>query len=277
MLLPDAKLLELIERRNLYPSRKRLGDRYAIDGLREQLEIQIWKNTFVYYDEDAENAEHSAHIGLTVTDTDGDRAFEIARDLASIVIESTQAERQQVAKKMSADMDAARKTLVERVDRLDREISEKQLAMISARKTAKRDLAETLDLELTQLEYERNAGTKTMSDITSSNDLIAERISSAGLDITVAVVEEHRPDRSEHNDFVIALIAVMVALGSLLGAALVLGVFDSRVHDLDDIERLGLPVLGHLPGFPGDHVGSLATRGIGRRRVPSFLRWASQR
>jgi hypothetical protein len=47
------------------------------------------------------------------------------------------------------------------------------------------------------------------------------------------------------------------------------GAFDTRVHDREDVERIGLPVLGHLPPFPGDHVGSLRARGVRRPRVPS--------
>ena len=117
-----------------------------------------------------------------------------------------------------------------------------------------------------------------MSELTASRDGIAERIAVAGLDMTVEVVEEHRADRADHGGFVFVLVvAVVLAIGSLLGSALILGVFDSRIHDLEDVARLGLPVLGHLPGFPGDQVGSLEARGIGRRRVPSFTRWASHR
>ena len=276
-LLPDAKLLELIEHHNLYPQRVRFGNQFAIDSLREQLEIQIWKNTFVYYDEDAENAEHSAHIGLTVTDTDSDRAFELARALASIVIESTQAQRQLLSKNLAQEIAAVRKRLTERVDRLDHEVSQKQVALDDARKAHKQSLAQSIELELAEVQYERRAGSKSLKEIASSRDAIAEQISTAGLDMTVQVVEEHRPEHSEHHGFVTVLIAAVLAIGSLLGSALVLGAFDSRVHDLDDVERLGLPVLGHLPGFPGDEVGSLATRGIGRRRVPSFLRWVSHR
>lgn len=73
------------------------------------------------------------------------------------------------------------------------------------------------------------------------------------------------------------LIAVVVTFAVFLGMAMIFGAFDSRVHDTEDIERLNLPVLGHLPGFPGDHVGSLEGRGAARARVPWFSRWRSQR
>jgi hypothetical protein len=50
---------------------------------------------------------------------------------------------------------------------------------------------------------------------------------------------------------------------------LFVGAFDSRIHDREDAERIGVPVLGHLPSFPGDQVGSLRARGVRGRRVAS--------
>jgi hypothetical protein len=55
--------------------------------------------------------------------------------------------------------------------------------------------------------------------------------------------------------------------------SLFVGAFDSRIHDLDDVARLGIPVVGHVPRFPGDSVGSLRERGVKRRGVP--LSWRS--
>src|SRR5690349_18320875 len=45
-LLTDQKLGQLIERRDLFPLRRKLGKEYAIEQLREQIDIQIWKNSF---------------------------------------------------------------------------------------------------------------------------------------------------------------------------------------------------------------------------------------
>ena len=54
---------------------------------------------------------------------------------------------------------------------------------------------------------------------------------------------------------------------------LVVGAFDTKVHDADDVRRLALPVVGHVPGFAGDDHGSLRRRGVGGGRVPSYRRW----
>ena len=39
------------------------------------------------------------------------------------------------------------------------------------------------------------------------------------------------------------------------------GTLDSRIHEREDVTRLGIPVVGHLPRFKGDRVGSLRDRG----------------
>ena len=99
-----------------------------------------------------------------------------------------------------------------------------------------------------------------------SPDAIADRIAAAGLDLDLAIVDERRPDRPEqrglrhvHADRRRDRRRRAPRLRAVLGA------FDSRVHDTDDVARLGLPVLGHVPGFAGDHVGSLSARGASRR------------
>jgi hypothetical protein len=38
------------------------------------------------------------------------------------------------------------------------------------------------------------------------------------------------------------------------------GAFDSRLHGAEDVERLGLAVVGHVPRFAGHRVGSLVER-----------------
>jgi len=267
VLIPDKKLAEMIERHNLYPLRKKAGMEYALEQLREQLDVQIWKNSFVYYDEDAERAEHSARIGLTVTDGDPDRAYALAHDIAAIIIQTAQEHRQQVNSRLAGEIAVTREGLTKRLESNALETAQKQAAIATAHKQKKEDLAAAINLQLAELDHERRNAEKALADIAVSRDALADRIAAAGLDTSIAIVEETRPDRPADKFFVLALITVVVGVGSLIGAALVLGAFDSRVHDSDDVSRLGLPVLGHVPGFSGDRVGTLDAR------VPSSERW----
>jgi capsular polysaccharide biosynthesis protein len=109
------------------------------------------------------------------------------------------------------------------------------------------------------------------SQIAMSRDSVADQISAAGLDVTLEVVGEKRPDRPVTSTFALVLVMCVVATAALIGSAMVVSSFDPRVHDTDDVARLGLPVLGHVPAFAGDRVGSLRQRGA--RRNSGARQW----
>ncbi|HEU0029678.1 MAG TPA: hypothetical protein VFQ53_03520 [Kofleriaceae bacterium] len=277
VLLPDKKLLEMIERRDLHRLRRKLGPEYALTELRQQLEIEIWKNSFVYYHEYDANAQKSARIGITIYDEDPDDAYEIAHDIASIIIETHDENQRKISQALAQEVAMMKETMLKRVADLSTAIAVKQAAYIEAQRDHKPQLAAALGVDLNALVEDEKRAEATLAQIAASPDAVADRVTAAGLDTTIRVVDERRPPRPEQSGFVLAMVIAVIGTGSLLGSAMVLGAFDSRVHDADDVARLGLPVLGHVPGFQGDHVGSLEARGAARARVPSFLRWRSQR
>jgi capsular polysaccharide biosynthesis protein len=273
-LLPDSKLATLIEKDNLFPARKLQGMQFAITSLRENFEIEIWKNQFA---NGIEESERSARIGITVGDTDPDRAFSLARDLASVVVTTSQERRMQMTTQLAKSVADIHDSASDRLDALSRHASEMQLAIDRAVASGKDELAQTLKLQLVQLGGERSSAEKTISEIANSRDALADRITAAGLDLTVSVIDERRGSLAPNHNFIVVTAGFVVAIAALIGVALLLGAFDPRIHDSDDVERLGLTILGHLPGFPGDQVGSLRARGASRARVPSFTRWRSHR
>jgi hypothetical protein len=277
VLLPDKKLVELIEKRDLYRLRKKLGPEFAIEQLRGALDVSIWKNSFTSFDDEDDNARRSARIGLTVADSDPDRGFDLARDLAGIAIETLATQRQQLADEITSQIAVLRKALRERLDQVESEITRKQAERDDATERGRTEIVSILAIDLTELDRQKRDLEEQLVRIAVSRESLAREIAAAGLDLSLSIVEEHRPERPTRSSFVLVLIAVVVGSGALLGSALVLGAFDSRVHDADDVARLGLPVLGHVPGFAGDDVGSMQTRGAVRPRVPSFLRWRSHR
>jgi capsular polysaccharide biosynthesis protein len=160
---------------------------------------------------------------------------------------------------------------------LGNQISATQDAIDDAVKAGRTDTVGILRIDLQALSEQLRRTEAEASHIAGSSDALAGDIAAAGLDMTLSIVEEHRPERPTHSSFVLVLVAVVVGTGSFIGAATLLGAFDSRVHDTDDVVRLGLPVLGHVPGFAGDNVGSMQARSAVRARVPSLLRWRSHR
>ena len=214
---------------------------------------------------------------MTVTDEDPDAAFSLAHDLAQIVVESVRERRYEYAARIAQRIEMEREATSVRLERLDRELNESMVAFSTARRQKKDGLAQAINLRVTELDNQKRDAEKTMTQLNTSPEAIADRIAAAGLDLVIEVVAEKRPNRPPDRGLLIAIMSVIVGLGTLIWAAIVLGAFDARVHDAEDVERLGLPVLGHVPGFPGDRVGSLEARGVQRKRIPLFRRWRSQR
>lgn len=277
VLMPDAKLAKLIEERNLHRLRNRLGMQWAVGELRDQIEVAIWKNSFVYYAEEDAQARKSARIGLTVLDGNPELALMIARDLAAIVVQTHEEQRRIVSAALADQVWRLRESTNEKLRQLATEISVTQTALVTATRDGNTGLAGILYSEVAALAREEHDARDQLNLIARSPEAAADRITAAGLGTRIELVEERRPDRTEQAGLVLAMIIIVVGTGSLVGSALFLGAFDARIHDTDDVARLGLPVLGHVPGFPGDRVGSLSTRSVQRARVPLFLRWRSQR
>jgi hypothetical protein len=115
-------------------------------------------------------------------------------------------------------------------------------------------------------------------EVLVSRESLEAAITSAGLALDIQVVDERRPPPIEGNRAVTLIAVAIVGLGLFLPlAGVLIGAFDTRVNDVDDVTRLGLPTLGHVPGFPGDDVGALHDRGVPGRRATSLPRWLRSR
>ncbi len=276
VLLPDAKIVEIINRDS--PRRiAAVGAEFAIEDFRGHMEVEIWKNSFVFYADEESNAKKSARIGLEVSDLDPDRAYHLAQELAGIIIKSHEEQRRKVSTALAQEVAMMRESTATKLEELSSLIAIKTDALDRARREGRNQSAATLIVELAQLDRDEKRMTEQARQIAASPEGSADLVTAAGLDMSIEVVDARRPDRPEQSPILMVMLMIVVATIALVLSALSVGAFDSRVHDTDDVTRLGLPILGHVPGFPGDHVGSLEARGAARARVPSFLRWRSHR
>lgn len=273
VLLPDKRVLEVVEKYDLFRLRKKQGPEYALENMHDMYTVSIWKNSFAYYSDEDDNARRSARIGIAVRDTFPERALDIARDLAAIIIETAASLRQARADVLTTQVGMLRSATNNELDRIAGEIASKTAEIEKARARGQTDLAGILLVDLYALKGDRRRLEERLAKIAASNENLAGDIAAAGLDMSLSIVDESRPEKPAHSGLVLAMVIAVVGTGSLLGAAMLLGAFDSRVHETDDVTRLGLPVLGHVPGFAGDNVGSMRTRSETIARVPSFQKW----
>jgi len=270
ILLSNQVLEPIIEEQDLFSLRHTLGMSYALSELRDMFDVSVHRNYFLYdYDIDA---PRSARIAITFSHADPDFAWRMARRLASLVIEGEQRRRLQLAEEIAREAEAAITHVSARGTALEQELAALTVELTRAEDRGDRRRAGALRVEQLELAGELHRENELLLNLTqqANADEMALAIDRAGLGMSFVVAEEKRPYQEPGAGLYLQIIiGVFVFSVFLPVVAVFVGAFDTRIHDREDAERIGLPVLGHLPGFPGDHVGSLRDRGVRGRRVPS--------
>ena len=271
ILISNQELEKIIEELDLFPIRHTHGMAVAVSSFRDIFDVRVHRNYFLYeYNIDA---PRSARIAIIVNHTDPDFAWRMARRLANLVIDGEQKRRLRTAEQLAREARSAIAHVQARGLELEKAITERTLELERAEADGDRRRAGALRVEIVELDAKLDQETKLLLDLTqrANADEMALAIDRAGLGMSFTVVEEKRPiEEPGARLYLQVIIGAFVFFVMLPVVAIFIGAFDTRIHDREDAERLGIPVLGHLPGFPGDRVGSLRARGVrGGRRVPS--------
>lgn len=274
VLLSGAAIVEMLnEKEWMADEREMFGDEVVVTEIHDGLGIGVWRNYFQYswsYDE-----RRTARVALVYTHVDRDFAYEMVRALTNIVIER-EAERrsemaQELAKQSSAVLDSARVRLADaRAAQLEAAAA---VATAEARGDTTRAAIAQMHAAETAAEMRRAEEAFFAIEQTTTAEALEAAVTSAGLALDIEVVSDRKPPKHERSSVVLVGMTFVALCIFLPLAGIVIGAFDTRVHDLDDIGRLELTMLGHLPSFPGDRVGALRDRGVRLRRMPSWVPW----
>ena len=270
-LMPAKELDALIEHHDLFPLRHKLGAEYARSELWDIAAVEVYRNYFLY-DWDP-SVPRSARIGIRVDHPDPDVAYEVARDLAKIIIGGAARERDRVAKAIAEEAQLALAAQRVRVTALEDEVVRLAGATSAAEHAGQHGRAAALRDEGFAVGGSLRRAREELSRVAkaSGTQALSAAVYHAGLSLDIDIVQDRRPPPIEPRGYLFAVVTIIVFVIAVIVAALFLGAFDSRIHEVDDISRLGIPVVGQVPGFPGDRVGSLRARGVKRRGVP----WSS--
>ena len=80
------------------------------------------------------------------------------------------------------------------------------------------------------------------------------------LALQVAVIDIEKPEPQPRKAKTMIIFASVLGLSAFLLGGVVIKAFDRRLFDAEDVARLGLPVWGALPAYPGDDEGSMRRR-----------------
>ncbi len=261
--LSKERLMPLIEKHNLYPQRETFGDLFAIDELRNFLDIEIGSNFFA---RERDEGDPQRSVGITVhfSDFDPNLAFDVAQDLGTILREAEVERRKNHASKLSAiansTVSRVQQRLAEQTEALakaDLAIDQPgtgknaALAVAEARITKKRLL---VDLKETTLLLEAVTAEQSYTNL-------AQAAEGANQALQFEIVDVRRPIIIPGTSMAVyGIVGLFVFVCLLPICAIGLAAMDTKLHHIEDVMRLGMPVVGHVPDFPGAQMGTLRER-----------------
>lgn len=254
-----TRLLEIIKRHGLYPSLTRKNPRAAVESFREDIEVEVYRNYFVV-ERSAHEPPRSARISIRYRAEDPKQALAVTRDLGQLVIESeNSAGRSRVeatrgiaaseAQKAQEDVLGLRQQLAATTRRWSSAAGEEQarsaVAMMELNAQLQNAVRRAEEAERRKVQVDLSAA-----------------LEQQNIGIRFEVVDDGAvADNTARRHALAWVYALTTFLFGWPLVALAVGAFDSKLRDPDDVERLGMNLLGYVhraPSIPNPSVGGAA-------------------
>lgn len=248
-------LRKLIEKYDLYPGARAIDMSLAIDSMWATLEVDVYQNEFAEY---RQAGLRSARIAISFAHADAQVTEHVVDDLAAMIVDFEAAKRRHAADLAVHQMDLAEANATLAIEERRRELSDKLFAFGSDADVDR----DKLGMEITRLRKLVDASQQRLELVQQAKAQFefTAALEARQLALEFRHVDKARPGSLPARRPIVIVLAVIAFLLALVPAALAVAAFDARIHDGADVERLGVPVIGHVPGFPGDRVASLASR-----------------
>ncbi|MEO6953900.1 MAG: hypothetical protein ABI321_19010 [Polyangia bacterium] len=256
--LSGPHLEKLIKEYGLYPEKYERDPQLAVEAMRDDLDIEVWRNYFLeqHYDDDAE--ARSVRFSISWEDKDPQLALSVVRALSKVIIEAQTEERREIFQVGQQDFADAAAAAAQRLDVVQHEqsIRRAQLDRAVGDKFARL----TVELhDLAAVEKEQGKRLEEMSDTKSRFELEAAwEQQRSGLRFELIDPGFVEPKAGGPRQLVASVVLVFTAVCFL--ASMMFGAFEVKIRQPSDVRRLGVPLLGAVPSFTGDEPGSLVQR-----------------
>jgi hypothetical protein len=260
------RLTQVIKRHHLYPALYALDPLLAVAAMRDDIDIVVWRNYFLWdylpEGQGDDSERRSVRVSIAFHAKDSQLAYDVVRDLGQLIIDLQEQSRVVLAEEARQEAEAAAQEARAAYERADLRMVRRQVALTNAPRG-------TPEAALLRVEIDGLAErVKFLADRAHKLDQLRGRIGlregierqQRGLVFELvdhgAAAEPPTLTRRE----VLGVVGVASFLGLLPVLCLVIGAFDPRVLDLDDVRRLGMAGLGQIGGYPGDDFGSMFMR-----------------
>lgn len=241
----DARLMELMRKFEL-SSKSKLESQpqLALESFREDMEIEVYRNTFL--DIEAGSEEREARLRLVYQFRDPEIALKVVRELGQMVILHEAENRRAQVEVARVHSDVALEQAQAEVAALEKAIAQKQMeANTSAAPAVARYELVSMLKSMTSAKAQLDSTRKERETLELVGELEHSR---GGLQFDVA--DWGRSAEPMPIAIEASILAVIVFLGLLPLVGIGVGALDPRVYDAEDVERLGLTALGKVRCAP---------------------------
>ena len=242
----------ILEELDLYPDMRELGAAEAVEAFREDIDVEVFGNFFL---QAGSEESRTVRVAITYSSLDPVMTVKVVERLANEVIAHERERHIRTTERMESEA-------LHQLDMADNEVvrRERRLAEIMAHMATAEDHERRLSrVEAQRLQMEIHSYNTNLTQ--ARNDLTTAKVL-RGTPIAVDLARLRTPEivtpaARKRKLIIFGVLGFMLLLPT---AAIVIGAFDTRVRNSEDIERIGLPVVGHIPGFRGDSTGTLLDR-----------------
>lgn len=260
----NQNLLALIAKHGLYPLARARGDSVAVETMKWYVDIEVYRNYFLLA-RAFNDPVRSVRVAIKYQHEDPQVSLRVARDLAQLVIDTESHRRSGESGELAELAGAALDRASQALERRKLDLSDRQRSLGAAEKRRDEEAIAALKVEIARLAGEINVNTQAVRHARESKRRADLQLAmdERGVGLLFQIVDERPPPPPPDPRAVtirLAMLSLVCFLFVLPLCAIGIGAFDQRLHDREDVQRVGLAVVGHVPPFEGDEVGSMKAR-----------------
>ena len=254
--LTNTQMLDIVKEFSLYPIKRAKGDQYAIDEIRSASKIKIVNNYFAAGHYLASSAR-TAQITVEFSHKESKTAYDVVKRLSNAMISNERKRREKVGQDLLTIAAKTKKVASDHVAVVQDNIASTQLLWLTAQEAKDAKKSGQLKVALKGLEkrYRRLQTTLMKLDKNTQDAAMMLKADEANLGLQFKVVDERAPLPQKRPSVVFVLSALLgLTLLLLPFFSILIGAFDFRILDKNDLERLGFSTLGSY--HPQSHQGN---------------------
>jgi hypothetical protein len=251
--------LRLIKKFKLFPSKMALDQNWAIEEMRDHVDVSVYQNQFLIPDNEMQ--ERTARIRITYTAPSARLALNVVRELGKMLRGHEEKVRKAAA---AAAVKLVRHSITLTARKIDDLASARTAAeLIAGSKTATAGQKAVAQQKVRQLRAiidrlrDRLASENTR--LARTRVIASREKKSMGIRFELVDWGRMAPPRLKRG-FKGAIVAAIVFIFGVPIVGLLIGTLDRRIYRDEDVERLGIVSLGLVPRYPGHQIGSFDQR-----------------